>query len=80
MNIFLHLASNDEISVLIIPVLLCGMQTTFGSVVYKYMQLYKLYKRQNCVMALPENVCICVDLNPVEKKIHQMFFKENDVS
>lgn len=31
-------------------------------------------------MALPENVCICVDLNPVEKKIHQMFFKENDVS
>lgn len=31
-------------------------------------------------MGLPENVCICVDINPVEKKIHQMFFKENDVS
>lgn len=31
-------------------------------------------------MVLPENVSICVDLNPVEKKIHDMFFKENDVS
>jgi len=73
MNIFLHLASNDEISVLIIPVLLCGMQTTFSSVICKHVQLYILYKRQNCVMVLPENACICVDTDV-------SYISENDVS